>query len=297
VQQYIMRGAQINISEPEVLYRETVTKRSDHTVMAESPNKLNRLYMEAWPLEEGLAEKIVEGNIRTQKDFKIRGKKLVHDFGWDKDLTKKIWCFGPDIKGPNLLLNSTKVVQYLSEIKDSCMCAFQEVSMQGVLAGEMRGCAFDLLDAVLHADAIHHSGFITACCRKAMCAAMLTAGPKILEPVFLVEITCPQQAVSGIYSVMSLKRGTVFEEVPRVGTAFVSVKAHLPVAESFGFTGHLRAATSGQAYPTMVFDHWEAMPDDPLKLGTLANDVVKSICKRKGSEEDVLRLNQYEDKL
>lgn len=162
----------------------------------------------------------------------------------------------------------------------------------------MRGCAFEIMDVVLHADAIHRgAGAIMPCCRRALYAAMLCAEPRVLEPVFLVEITCPQQAVSGIYSVISLKRGTVFEEVPRVGTPLVNVKAHLPVAESFGFTGELRAATSGQAFPTMLFDHWEAMPDDPLKDGTRTNELVKAIRKRKGVKEEIPPLNEYEDKL
>lgn len=73
-----------------------------------------------------------------QEDVKIRGKKLVDDFGWDKDLTKKIWCFGPDTMGPNMLLDATKAVQYLSEIKDSCVGAFQWASKEGVMAEEVR---------------------------------------------------------------------------------------------------------------------------------------------------------------
>lgn len=92
-------------------------------------------------------------------------------------------------------------------------------------------------DVTLHADAIHRGGGqIIPTCRRVIYASCLTAQPRILEPVFLVEITCPQQAVSGIYSVISMKRGTVFEEIPRMGTPLVTVKAHLPVAESFGFT-------------------------------------------------------------
>jgi elongation factor 2 len=298
MQEY-MGGAQINISDPVVSYRETVTARSDHTCMAKSPNKHNRMYMEARPLEEGLPEAIDEGDIGAQDDVKVRGKVLVDKFGWDKELTKKIWCFGPDTMGPNMLLDATKAVQYLSEIKDSCVGAFQWASKEGALAEEnMRGCAFEIMDVVLHADAIHRgAGAIMPCTRRSLYASMLCGQPRILEPIFLVEITCPQQAVSGIYSVISLKRGTVVEEVPRVGTPLVNVKAHLPVSESFGFTGELRASTSGQAFPTMIFDHWEAMPDDPLKPGTRTNELVKSIRKRKGLKEDVPLINEYEDKL
>jgi translation elongation factor EF-G len=77
-------------------------------------------------------------NAGVQEDVKIRGKKLVDDFGWDKDLTKKVWCFGPDTMGPNMLLDATKAVQYLSEIKDSCVGAFQWASKEGVMAEEVR---------------------------------------------------------------------------------------------------------------------------------------------------------------
>ena len=38
-----------------------------------------------------------------------------------------------------------------------------------------------------------------------------------------------------------------------------TVKAYLPVAESFGFNGELRSHTAGQAFPQSVFDHWETM--------------------------------------
>ena len=65
------------------------------------------------------------------------------------------------------------------------------------------------------------------------------------EPVFLVEITCPQEAMSGVYSCMNLRRGCVFEENEREGTPLRQVKAYLPVAESFGFVAALRQQTSG----------------------------------------------------
>ena len=69
----------------------------------------------------------------------------------------------------------------------------------------------------------------------------------------------PDQALGGIYSVLNQKRGHVFEEAQRPGTPIFNLKAYLPVIESFGFTGTLRAATSGQAFPQCVFDHWETM--------------------------------------
>ena len=43
----------------------------------------------------------------------------------------------------------------------------------------------------------------------------------VQEPVFLVEITCPQEAMSGVYNCMNLRRGCVFEENQREGTPLV----------------------------------------------------------------------------
>merc|ERR1712188_336437 len=79
--------------------------------------------------------------------------------------------------GPSLLVDTTKGVQYLNEIKDSCDAAFSWVTKEGVLAGEnMRGTRFNILDVTLHADAIHRGGNqIIPTCRRAVYASQLTA--------------------------------------------------------------------------------------------------------------------------
>lgn len=78
--------------------------------------------------------------------------------------------------------------------------------------------------------------------------------------IFLaVEIQCPENAIGGIYSVLNRRRGQVFSEEQRVGTPMFTVKAYLPVQESFGFNADLRSQTGGQAFPQAVFDHWEVM--------------------------------------
>ena len=82
---------------------------------------------------------------------------------------------------------------------------------------------------------------------------------QLLTYGFAVEIQCPENAIGGIYSVLNKRRGQVFSEEQRPGTPMFTVKAYLPVMESFGFNGDLRAATGGQAFPQSVFDHWELM--------------------------------------
>merc|ERR1712046_8731 len=126
--------------------------------------------------------------------------------------------------------------------------------------------------------------------------ALMTATPTLQEPIFLVEITCPQSAMSGVYNVMNMRRGCVFEENQREGTPLVQVKAHLPVAESFGFVAALRQATSGQAFPQCVFDHWESMPGNPLVEGKM-QDMILAIRKRKNLKVEMPKLGDYLDKL
>jgi len=55
--------------------------------------------------------------------------------------------------------------------------------------------------------------------------------------------------MGGIYQTLTQRRGIVMGEEPVSGTPLVIVKAYLPVAESFGFTQHLRSMTSGRAFP------------------------------------------------
>jgi hypothetical protein len=54
---------------------------------------------QARPLEDGLSEAIDEGKIGPRDDPKVRSKILSEEFGWDKEIAKKIWCFGPDTTG------------------------------------------------------------------------------------------------------------------------------------------------------------------------------------------------------
>ncbi|ORE14233.1 hypothetical protein BCV71DRAFT_145342, partial [Rhizopus microsporus] len=178
----------------------------------------------------------------------------------------------------------TKQVQYLGEIKDSCVAAFQWATKEGPIAEEnLRGCRFNILDVTLHADAIHRGGGqIIPTCRRVVYASVLTASPGIQEPVYLVEIQCPDSAIGGIYSCLNKRRGQVFSEEQKPGTPIVNVKAYLPINESFGFNADLRSATSGQAFPQAVFDHWQLMSGNPLEAGNKVYDIVRDVRTRKG---------------
>lgn len=292
-------GIPLKKSDPVVSYRESVSAESSVMCLSKSPNKHNRLFMKARPLEEGLAEDIDRGEITARQEAKARARYLVEKFEWDVGEARKIWCFGPDGNGPNLLVDVTKGVQYLNEIKDSVVAGFQWAAKEGVLCEEnMRGVRFDIHDVTLHTDAIHRGGGqIIPTARRVLYACELTAEPRILEPVYLVEITCPEAAIGGIYGVLTRRRGHVFEESSIAGTPMRVIKAFLPVNESFGFTADLRSNTGGQAFPQCVFDHWQILPGNPHEPASKPGIVVTDTRKRKGLKEGIPALDNYLDKL
>lgn len=289
----------IKKGDPVVTYKETITEESSQMCLSKSPNKHNRLYVKGQPLGDDLSNMIEAEEVGPKSDPKERSKILVDKFEWDKTDTQKIWAFGPDTNGPNMLVDVAKGVQFLNEIKDSFEAAFQWACKEGVMCDEnMRGVRFDIHDVTLHTDAIHRGGGqIIPTARRVFFASELTAGPAFQEPIFLVEIQTPDDAVGPIYQTLTQRRGIVIGEEPIVGTPLVQMKAHLPVGESFGFTQALRAATSGRAFPQCVFDHWEQMNGNPLEAGSKANEIVEGIRKRKGLKPGVPSLDNFIDKL
>jgi len=286
-------------SDPVVSYRETVNETSNQVCLSKSPNKHNRLYMTAEPMAKGLAEAIDLGTVTSRDDVKERAKKLVTEFELDADAARKIWCFGPEGTGPNIMVDVSKGVQYMMEIKDSVVAAFDWATKEGVLCDEnVRSVRFNIHDVTLHADAIHRGGGqIIPTARRCLYACMLTAGPALMEPVYLVEIQCPEGAMGGIYGTLNRRRGHVFQEEQKVGTPLYVVRAYLPVMESFGFTADLRSHTSGQAFPQCVFDHWQIIHGNPLEISSKPGEIVSKTRVRKGLKATVATLDNYLDKL
>jgi len=306
LQNDFMKGAPIKISDPVVSYRETVRAKSTQVCLAKSPNKHNRIFGEAYPLSSELQAEIEAGTITPQpKDQKEQAKYVFDKFGtteaftFDSDdiLPKKLWGFGPDGKGPNWIMDATRAVQYLSEIKDSVVNGFTIVTKGGPFCEEScRGVMVRVLDVTMHADSIHRGmGQILPAARSLICAAMYTASPTLMEPLYLAEITVPVADVGGVYSTLALRRGEIIEEVPRPGTPMTFIRSYLPVNESFGFTTALRAATGGKAFPQCVFDHWQQMGGDVFAPGKVC-DIVKTVRERKGLRP-LPPLEEYNDKL
>ena len=291
--------AQIEIikSDPIVSYRETVTKESV-TAMSKSSNNHNRLTCSCEPLEEKLSIAIEEGQIPF-RDAKQRVKVLYDTWDWDKQEASKLWAFGPEGEGPNMIVDITSGCQFMNEIKEHMISGFEQVTKAGVLCEEsLRGVRFNVEDTHLHNDSIHRGGGqISPTTRRVLYATELLAAPSLQEPVFLVEITTPNDLVGIIYGCVASRRASVEDEVQVEGTPLTIMKIFLPVSESFGFTGFLREKTGGQAFPNMVFDHYDVIDGDVYEKDSRINKIVTTIRKRKGMKVDVPDASYYMDKL
>merc|ERR1712125_223474 len=71
------------VGDPVVSYRETVTDTSNQTCLAKSPNKHNRIYLQATPMEEELNVAIEDGSVGPKAEAKERNKILREKFSWD----------------------------------------------------------------------------------------------------------------------------------------------------------------------------------------------------------------------
>lgn len=74
------------------------------------------------------------------------------------------------------------------------------------------------------------------------------------------------------------------------------IKAYLPVAESYGFSGELRGNTQGKAFPQCIFSHWEKISGIPYQ-DHKADDLIIDIRKRKGMKEELPNCKDLLDKL
>jgi len=298
---------------PSVQYRETVTDASSQMCLSKSPNKHNRLFVKAEPMDESVNRAIEANRIYPTQDLKTRTKLLEKEFGWDKTDALKIWGFGPAPEeagapaGANLLVDQTKGVQYLNEIKESMNSGLLWAAKEGPLCEEsMRGIRFNLLDVKLHADSIHRGmGQIQPTTRRVLYASTMTGQPRLVEPVFLADIEGPATAGPGCLQAISACRGELVQ-TEQVGSR-VSVQAFVPIAETIGstpFATVLSQKTNGSAFVSYKFDHWEAMGSDPMavdkktgKATTKAAEIALQIRERKGLKVEAPVLFDYLDKL
>ena len=88
------------------------------------------------------------------------------------------------------------------------------------------------MDASLAGEPIHRGGGqLIPTARRAAYSSFLTATPRLMEPVYLVQIQAPVDVVPSLYPVLARRRGHVVQDAPKAGTPFYTVKAFIPVMD------------------------------------------------------------------
>jgi U5 small nuclear ribonucleoprotein component len=186
---------------------------------------------------------------------------------------------------------------------------FGWASREGPLCDEpMRNVKFKVLDATIAAEPIQRGGGqIIPTARRVAYSAFLMATPRLMEPVYAVEIMAPVDCVPAIYTVLGRRRGHVTSEGPRPGTPLHMLTAFVPVIDSFGFETDLRSHTQGQAFALCTFHHYAIVPGDPLDktitlrplepqpVPHLAREFMVKTRRRKGLSEDVSISKFFDD--
>ncbi len=267
------KGVDVITSNPIVVYRETVTKLSP-VIEGKSPNKHNKFYFKAEPLNEGIYQAIKAGEIpemRIKKDVREIWEKFVN-LGMDTKEARKI----KDVYNGNLLVDGTRGIVQISEVMEMVMDSFEDVMSNGPIAREpcMR-MKITLDDAKLHEDAIHRGpSQVLPAVRDSIREAILRAGNLIYEPLQVIQIDAPLDFMGEISKLVQNKRGQLIEM--KQTDVFITVKAKMPVSEMFGLTSELRSATSGRGSHFVIDQIFEKLPE------TLQQKIIKQLRERKG---------------
>jgi len=290
-------------SDPIVPYAETIVAPSKSVTLSKSPDGLNRIFMSAEPVPEEVMKALETGklakHVKNETESRTRYRKMTNEFGLRVNDFSKFWGLGPYDNSTNMIVDETKGVSYLNECKKSIQDGFEAYSRVGILTGEpLMGVRFNLRHGKFHEDRAHRGAdVIMDATRRAIAATVLNAEPRFMEPIYRCEIQCPQEITNMIYGIFLQRRGHIYFMEPQEGSPLYLMKGYLPVAESFGFAGHIRGKTSGKAFPEMIYDHMEIINEDPFEEGTYANKILTEIRKRKGMPEELPKLDRYCDKM
>ncbi len=278
-------GLELITSQPLVVYRETASTKGV-VAMAKSPNKHSRFWVQVEPLDQNVVDLMEKGSLFEAMGNKRITTALREDAGWSAQEAKNVWALE---EHRNILVDMTKGIQYLREVKETVNSGFRWAAKNGPLSDEpIRGVKVTLLDAKLHEDPVHRGpAQIMPAMKRAFWGSFLTAKPVLIEPIYKIGVSVPHQFVGEVTGLITRKRGRVTASEQK--GPITNIKGFLPVSETFGLSADMRSATSGHAFWQTQFDHWEKVPE------SLSMDVIAEIRKRRGLPPEIPKANKFID--
>lgn len=223
----------VQYSQPKIAYRETIRKEAEatyrHKKQSGGAGQFGEVAMRIEPWYDGMPE---------PHGLNVRGKE-VHDLPW-----------GGKLAYYNCIVGGVIDTRFLPSILKGVMEKMQQGPLTGSYVRDVRVCVFD---GKMHPVDSNDISFKLAG-MMAFRQAFQQADPQVLEPIYSVEVRCPDELTGGIMGDIQQRRGMV-EGMDTEGH-FTVVKAQVPHAEMQNFTSSLRSITQGRARLKMKFHHY-----------------------------------------
>ena len=233
---------------PKIPYRETITKVATaeytHKKQSGGAGQYGRVVM--------LIEPIVEGVEPTGR-FKIDGKDTQLTIK-GKEETDLDW--GGKFEFVNCVVGGAIDAGFMPAIKKGIMQKLEEGPLTGSYARDIRVYIYD---GKMHPVDSKEIAFIIAG-RNAFKDAFKKAGPKLLEPIYMVEIMVPGDCTGDVMSDIQNRRGII--EGMGAEKGFQVLRARVPLAELYRYSTTLSSITSGRGTFTMTFIEYQQVPMD-----------------------------------
>ncbi|MBR3526845.1 MAG: elongation factor G [Bacteroidales bacterium] len=238
----------VELFAPKIPYRETITKVATaeytHKKQSGGAGQYGRVVL--------LVEPIVEGVEPTGR-FKIDGKDTQLTIK-GKEETTLDW--GGKFEFVNCVVGGAIDAGFMPAIKKGIMQKMEEGPLTGSYARDIRVYIYD---GKMHPVDSKEIAFIIAG-RNAFKDAFKQAGPKLLEPIYLVEVMVPGDCMGDVMSDIQNRRGIIEGMGSEKG--FQILKARVPLAELYKYSTTLSSLTSGRATFTMSFIEYQQVPMD-----------------------------------
>lgn len=234
-----VNGVHMDFDRPKIPYRETITKVANeayrHKKQSGGAGQFGEVHMRIEPYYEGMPDP----SGLTVKNVEIE----VLDWGGKLAF---YWC----------IVGGTIDAKYASAIKKGIMQKMLEGPLTGSNCQDIRVCIYD---GKMHSVDSNDMAFMLASI-GAFKTAFRNAQPQILEPIYDVEITCPDSAMGDIMGDLQTRRAIIMGM--DADGHHQKIKARVPLAEMYQYSSKLRSISQGRANFSMKFAEYVAAPAD-----------------------------------
>ena len=239
---------EIEFSAPKISYRETITKVAcadyRHKKQSGGAGQFGEVHLLIAPYQEG----VDPGN-----RFKVDGKEVVLNIK-GKDEFDLPW--GGKLEFYNCIVSGAIDARFMPAILKGINDKMSEGPLTGSLARDIRVYVYD---GKMHPVDSNEISFVLAA-RNAFKDAFRKAGPKIMEPIYNVEVMTPTEYMGACMSDLQNRRALI--EGMGTDKGFDTIKARVPLAELYRYSTTLSSLTSGSATFRMEFADYQPVPSD-----------------------------------